>query len=207
MKAAVYSARGVKGADITLDSAVFGVKPNSEMLALAYRRHLANQRSARAKTKTRGLVRGGGKKPWRQKGTGKARTGSIRNPLWRGGGTIFGPTGRENYSLTMPKRAVRRALTQALSAKTDHLIIIDKLQLPGIKTAAAVELLAKLKAEGLVLIIAAEKNQNFARSIANIPGVSFITAHEANVFDVLNSDTLIIEKAAVEELKQWLGSK
>lgn len=206
MKVATYTSVGKKATtEITLDKAVFGLDINPELLSLAYRRALANKRTNNAKTLTRGLVRGGGKKPWRQKGTGRARVGSSRTPLWRSGGITFGPTGNENYSITMTKKMVRGAIAQALSAQADRIKVIEAFKPAEAKTRAAVDLLAKLEVEGRVLIIVASMNDAIIRSAANLPGVEAVTVQRVTAFDVLNADAIIIEQPALEGLKAWLG--
>jgi len=200
MKASSYSASGTKQADVTLDAAVFGLTPNAELLAQAYRAYLANQRTNNAQTLTRGLVSGGGKKPYRQKGTGRARTGSIRNPIWRGGGITFGPTGLENYSQKLPKKMARAAILQALSAKVDAISIIASFSFDQPSTSAAVATLDQLGANGNIVIIAAESTTATRKSVANIPFVELLEVSRLNGFDLMNADTIIIEQAALDLL-------
>ena len=200
MKASSYSASGTKQADVTLDAAVFGLTPNAELLAQAYRAYLANQRTNNAQTLTRGLVSGGGKKPYRQKGTGRARTGSIRNPIWRGGGITFGLTGLENYSQKLPKKMARAAILQALSAKVDAISIIASFSFDQPSTSAAVATLDQLGANGNIVIIAAESTTATRKSVANIPFVELLEVSRLNGFDLMNADTIIIEQAALDLL-------
>lgn len=204
MKVRSYTKSGNKGAEITLDSAVFGVKPDPELIAQAYNRYLANRRTNNAQTLTRGLVAGGGKKPWRQKGTGRARTGSIRNPIWRGGGITFGPTGDENYSKNMPRKMAKLALAQALSLQAKQIRVIESFMTSEYSTKAALELLNKLGAEGNVVVVAEKVDSKTAKSVANIAGVLLIAIPELNVYTAMNADTIIIEKAALDTISVWL---
>ncbi len=204
VKVASYTKSGNKGTDVTLDSGIFGVKLKPELIAQAYNRYLSNRRTNNAKTLTRGLVAGGGKKPWRQKGTGRARTGSIRNPIWRGGGIIFGPTGEENYHKDMPRKVAKLALAHALSAQVKKVKTIEKFAFTEYKTKAAIELLNKLGAEGNVVIVVEQADPKTVKSVANLAGVSIVPTHSLNVYLVMNADTIIIEKAALELISSWL---
>ena len=197
MKVPAFSTSGAKQSDVTLDAKVFGLAPNAELLAQAYRTFLANQRTNNARTLTRGLVSGGGKKPYRQKGTGRARTGSIRNPIWRGGGITFGPTGIENYSRKLPKKMAQAAILQALSAKADTIQVIEAFNFAEPKTSAAVQLLDQLDATGNIVIITAASTSTTRQSVANIPFVEILEVNQLNVFDLMNADTIIIEKPAL----------
>ena len=206
MKAMTYTKTGSKATtEITLDKAVFGLDVNQDLLALAYKRTLANQRTNNAKTLTRGNVRGGGKKPWRQKGTGRARVGSSRTPLWRTGGVVFGPTGNENYTIEMPRKMVRGAIAQALSAQAAQVRVIEAFAPAEAKTRAAVDLLAKLELEGNVLIVVSRMSDEIARSLANLPSAQAVTTMRLTTYDIMNADAIIIEKPALDELKTWLG--
>lgn len=188
-----------------LPKEVFAVDvPNHELLKLAYDSYLAQSRQASATTKQRGEVRGGGKKPWRQKGTGRARFGSIRNPIWRGGGVVFGPRGNENYtkklSKTSKRVAVRQALTLANEAKK---IVVKDIKTTG-KTAEVATFLADNKLERKVLIVAAEKTPELIRATSNLQQVRLISAMYLNVFDILNADHIVLEKAALPVITEWL---
>lgn len=208
-KATLYSAAGVKNATgVTLNKDVFAVEANHELIGNAYKAYLANGRTNNAKTLTRGDVRGGGKKPWRQKGTGRARFGSIRVPIWRGGGIAFGPTGNENYALDMPIKAKRAAIRQALSLKTDAkaVIVLDEFKATG-KTKDAAALLSKIEAKGNVLLVLTIKAGQADQATRNLTGVKTIAATYLNVFDVMNADTIVIEKAALAVIEKWLGEK
>ena len=192
----------------TLDKGIFGAEVKSyDLLKLAYNAYLANGRQNLATTKNRGDVRGGGKKPWRQKGTGRARFGSSRVPQWRHGGVVFGPTGAENYSLTVPVKAKRTALRQALSlaAKADNIRVIEAFSAKDGKTAAAADLLQKIEAKGRTLLVLAAKSEEIRRATRNLPGVTIISAKYLNVFDLLNADTIVIERAALDAVTEWLG--
>lgn len=190
----------------TLPKEVFAVDvPNHDLLQRAYEAYLANGRENRAVTKTRGLVSGGGKKPWRQKGTGRARVGSSRNPIWRGGGIVFGPTGTENYTKTIPvaqkRQAVRQALT--LANKANKVIVADFSTKEG-KTKDAVAFLAKHKADRRVLVIVDTKDQLIERAFSNLGNVKVAQATYINVYDVLNADSILISKKAVAVTTDWL---
>lgn len=206
MKITTFTKSGNKGSELTLEKAVFGATPNTQLIQLAYNRFLNNARTNNAKVLTRSEVAGGGRKPWRQKGTGRARTGSIRNPLWRTGGIIFGPTGNENYSQDMPKKMVRAALAQALSAKVKNIVVIEKFEASEYKTKAVVELLSKLNVSGNIVLVADEFNEAFRASSANIAGVTSLKTKSLSVYAVMNADSIVIEKAALDTLKDWLTS-
>lgn len=193
-----------------LDKAVFGVSPdNHELIKAAYVMYLANGRNNLAVTKTRGLVRGGGKKPWKQKGTGRARFGSIRVPIWRGGGITFGPTGQENYSKQMNTKARRLAVRQALSLAADagKVIVIEDLVSKAGKTAEVAKLLAKIGAEGTVLIVMAQPSPELARACRNLPRVKLVSTHYVNVYDVLNADKIVFSKAALDAATKRLAQQ
>ncbi|HSE29580.1 MAG TPA: 50S ribosomal protein L4 [Candidatus Saccharimonadales bacterium] len=192
----------------TLPKNVFAVEvPNHELLKLAYEAYLANGRGNYAKTLTRGLVSGGGKKPWKQKGTGRARFGSSRNPIWRKGGIVFGPTGTENYSKTIATGAKRVALRQALTVanQAGRILVVDDIKATG-KTAEMVKFLASHKAEGNVVIAVDTKNDMVVRATNNIQDVKLVQAKYLNVFTILNADMLILTKPAVAMIEEWLGA-
>lgn len=191
-----------------LDKSVFGViLKNDELLKAAYVAYLANGRSNLAVTKTRGLIRGGGRKPWRQKGTGRARFGSTRNPIWRGGGIVFGPTGLENYSKRMNTTAKRQAIRQALSlaAKNDQIIVIDDLQFKEGKTAEAIKLFNKIAVAKNTLVVVEDKSKQLMRATNNLPNVKLVQSRYVNVYDVLNADHIVITSPALGALSDWLG--
>lgn len=189
----------------TLPKSVFAVEVrNHELLKLAYDAYLANNRLASATTKQRGEVRGGGKKPWRQKGTGRARFGSIRNPIWRGGGIVFGPRGNENYTKKISKTSKRVALRQALTVKADK-VLVKEIATTG-KTAEVVKFLAENKLNRRILIVA-EKTPELIRATNNIREVLLVSPMYLNVFDILNADHIVIAPKAVEVIENWLGGE
>ena len=211
MAVATYTKAGAKAtAPAKLDKAVFGVSPeNHELLKAAYVMYLANGRENLAVTKTRGLVRGGGRKPWKQKGTGRARFGSIRVPIWRGGGITFGPTGQENYSKQMNTKAKRLAIRQALSLASDagKVIVIDDIASAAGKTAEIHKLLTKIDAGGTVLIVVTQKTLELTRACRNLRGAKLVSAQYVNVYDVLNADKVVFSKAALETTTAWLSKE
>lgn len=189
----------------TLPKSVFAVEVrNHELLKLAYDAYLANNRLASATTKQRGEVRGGGKKPWRQKGTGRARFGSIRNPIWRGGGIVFGPRGNENYTKKISKTSKRVALRQALTVKADK-VLVSEIKTTG-KTAEVAKFLADNKLNRRILIVA-EKTDELIRATNNLSEVLLVSPMYLNVFDILNADHIVIAPQAVEIIENWLGGE
>ncbi len=189
----------------SLPKEVFAVDvPNHELLKLAYDSYLANARLASATTKQRGEVRGGGKKPWKQKGTGRARFGSSRNPIWRGGGIVFGPRGNENYtkklSKTSKRVAVRQALTLANEAKK---IVVKDITTTG-KTAEVAKFLADNKFERKTLIVVDKKSPEIIRATSNLQQVRLVSAMYLNVFDILNADHIVVANAALPVITEWL---
>ncbi|GAC1369029.1 MAG: 50S ribosomal protein L4 [Candidatus Saccharimonadales bacterium] len=208
--ATVFSKTGVKqDAGKALDKAVFGATANHELVSQAYRTYLANGRVAGAKTLKRGEVSGGGKKPWRQKGTGRARVGSIRVPNWRGGGIVFGPTGSENHTLNMPVRMKRAAIRQALSlqAEAGRISVIESFASADGRVKPTMELIAKLGLAGNVAIIVDEKNDLLERATRNAASVALISAKYLNVYTVMNADHLIFTSAALDVVSTWLGEQ
>ena len=189
----------------TLPKSVFAVEvPNHELLKLAYDAYLANNRLASATTKQRGEVRGGGKKPWRQKGTGRARFGSIRNPIWRGGGIVFGPRGNENYTKKISKTSKRVALRQALTLKADKVLVAE------IKTSGKTKEVAKFLEDNKLnrrILIVAEKTDELIRATSNISEVLLVSPMYLNVFDILNTDHIVIAPKAIETIENWLGGE
>jgi large subunit ribosomal protein L4 len=211
MAVQAYTKAGTKSATAPkLDAAIFGVSPESHaLLKAAYTMYLANGRDNLAVTKTRGLVRGGGKKPWKQKGTGRARFGSSRVPIWRGGGITFGPTGQENYSKQMNAKARRLALRQALSLSADEkrVKVIEAFDCKDGKTAQTAKLLKKIEAQGQTLIIVKAKDDLIERATRNLPGVKAVAADYLNVFDVINADNLVFSTEALTIVSERLGEK
>ena len=192
----------------TLPKDVFAVDvPNHELLKLAYDSYLANARLASATTKQRGEVRGGGKKPWKQKGTGRARFGSTRNPIWRGGGIVFGPRGNENYAKKLSKTSKRVAIKQALTlANKDNRIIVKDISTTG-KTAEIVKFLQDNKIDRKVLIVVDEKTPELIRATNNLRQVRLVSALYLNVFDILNADTIVLNNKSVPVSTDWLNKE
>jgi large subunit ribosomal protein L4 len=185
----------------TLKPEIFGVKTRPALLHQAVLMQLANRRGGNAATKSKGFVRGGGKKPWRQKGTGRARSGSIRSPIWVGGGTTFGPHPRD-YSYRMPKKARRGALLSALSLKNQEgkVIIVDKFELDAAKTKMMVQALAELNVKSAVLVIA-EADEKIQRSARNLRNVKVVKVEGLNVYDLLHHEHLILTDGALKSLE------
>jgi large subunit ribosomal protein L4 len=192
-------------AKTTLPKDIFNVEvTNHELLKLAYDSFLANSRQASATTLQRGEVRGGGKKPWKQKGTGRARFGSTRNPIWRGGGVVFGPRGNENYTKKLTKTSKRVAIRQALSlANAEKKILVSDIKTTG-KTSEIVKFLADNKLERKVLVVVDEKTPEIIRATNNIQNVLLVRATYLNVYHILNADHLVIAPKAVAVIADWL---
>lgn len=193
----------------TLPSDIFAAQvPNHELLKIAYNSYLANSRQSAPGVKTRGLVSGGGIKPWRQKGTGRARVGSNRSPIWRGGGIIFGPTGNENHRLKLSKTskriAVRQALTLANQAKK---IFIDDIKFTGKTKDIASYLQKSGYSDKRVILVVDDKTDEMIRATNNIPNVTLLRGNYLNVFSILNADVIIFSKASLVMVSQWLGSE
>ena len=192
----------------TLNKDIFGLSvENHELVKLAYDAYLANSRSSHAKTLKRGEVRGGGKKPWKQKGTGRARFGSTRNPIWRHGGVAFGRTGEENFTKKMSKSSKRLAVRQALSMKNAEkaVFVLDAAAKMDGKTKSAVKVLKDLKLDGKnVLAVTAEKTPEVLRSTNNLPNVKLVRATYLNVFDIMNADAIVFSEAALKATENWL---
>lgn len=210
IKAVSFSKTGTKHETAAkLNDAIFGIEANHELIGQAYRTYMANGRSAGASTLKRGEVRGGGKKPWRQKGTGRARVGSIRVPNWRGGGVVFGPTGNENFTLAFPVKMKRAAIRQALSLQaTSGLIsVIDAYESTDGKVKATQALLTKLELGGTILLVVSEKTDLMLRATNNVAGLNVVTANYLNVFTIMNADHIVFTKDALETVDGWLGEK
>jgi large subunit ribosomal protein L4 len=205
-KVALYSQNGSTVGEIELNESVFGIEPNQHVLHDAVIMQRASLRQGTHKTKIRSEVAGGGRKPWRQKGTGRARQGSIRSPQWRGGGTVFGPTPR-SYSFKLPKKVRRLAIKSALSSKVldNDILVLDNLVVETPKTKEMVAILNNLNVDRKALIVTADINEAVALSARNIPFVTVVVADGVNVLDVLNHDKLIITKAAVEKVEEVLA--
>ena len=199
----VFDKTGKKVSDIALSDAIFAITPNASAMHLCVVAYLANQRQGTQSTLTRAEVRGGGKKPWRQKGSGRARQGSIRSPQWTHGGIALGPKPRE-YGKTVNKKVRRLAMKSALSSKVaaEELIVLDSLEMNEIKTKEVVSVLKALETGKKVLIVLPEKNETVYRSARNIKGVKTTLVSTLNVYDILNCDSLVVIKDAVSKIEE-----
>ena len=199
----VFDSEGKKVSDLELAESVFGIEPNVSAMHLCVVNYLANQRQGTQSTKTRSEVSGGGKKPWRQKGTGRARQGSTRAPQWTHGGIAHGPKPRE-YGFSINKKVRRLAMKSALSSKAaaEEMVVLDSLQLDAIKTKDVVSVLSALEAGKKVLLVLPEKNDVIYRSARNIAGVKVALVSTLNVYDILNSDTMVVLKDAVAKIEE-----
>ena len=199
----VFDKTGKKVSDIALSDAIFAITPNASAMHLCVVAYLANQRQGTQSTLTRAEVRGGGKKPWRQKGSGRARQGSIRSPQWPHGGVALGPKARESGT-TVNKKVRRLAMKSALSSKVaaEELIVLDSLEINEIKTKEVVSVLKALETGKKVLIVLPEKNETVYRSARNIKGVKTTLVSTLNVYDILNCDSLVVLKDAVSKIEE-----
>lgn len=199
----VFDKTGKKVSDIALSDAIFAITPNASAMHLCVVAYLANQRQGTQSTLTRAEVRGGGKKPWRQKGSGRARQGSIRSPQWTHGGIALGPKPRE-YGKTVNKKVRRLAMKSALSSKVaaEELIVLDSLEMNEIKTKEVVSVLKALETGKKVLIVLPENNETVYRSARNIKGVKTTLVSTLNVYDILNCDSLVVLKDAVSKIEE-----
>ena len=206
-KVVLYKQDGTEAGDVELNDSVFGIEPNTHVIHEAVVMQRAAKRQGTHAVKNRSEVRGGGAKPWRQKGTGRARQGSIRAPQWVGGGVVFGPTTARNYKYKLPKKVRRLALRSALSAKVqnENVIVLDELQLDAPKTKDMVAILDALKVDEKALIITSDKNENVIRSANNLQNVKVITVNEVNVLDLVTYDKVILTKAAAEKAGEVLA--
>lgn len=202
-KLKVIDTKGKKVSDIELADSVFGIEPNESALHLSVVSYLANQRQGTQSTLTRSEVRGGGIKPWRQKGTGRARQGSIRSPQWTHGGIALGPKPR-TYGINLNKKVRRLALKSALSSKVaaDEMVVLNALELDAIKTKTVVEILGNIKAGKKSLIVLPENNDKVYKSARNIEGVKVATVNTINVYDILNCNSLIVLKDAAKKIEE-----
>jgi large subunit ribosomal protein L4 len=202
-KVALYDMSGKQVGDIELNDSIFGVEVNKTVLHQVVVNYLANQRQGTQNTKTRAEVRGGGIKPWRQKGTGRARQGSIRAPQWVKGGIALGPKPR-SYRYSLNKKVKRLALKSALSSKVleNDILVLDNLSLDSIKTKEMVKVLDNLKVDSKALIVLPEKNEVIIKSARNIPGVTTTLVSTLNVYDILNHDKFIVTKDAVAKIEE-----
>ena len=199
----VFDMKGNKVGSMDLDDAVFGVEINEHLVHMAVVQQLANNRQGTQKAKTRSEVSGGGRKPWRQKGTGHARQGSIRAPQWTGGGVVFAPVPRD-YSFKMNRKEKRAALKSALTDKvnSEKFIVVDKLELDEFKTKKMVEVLDNLKVDGKSLIVLADNNEKVVKSAANIEAVQTASVETLNVYDIVNNGTVVVTKDAALKIQE-----
>lgn len=199
----VFDMNGKKVSDLALAESVFGIEPNSYAMHLCVVNYLANQRQGTQSTRTRSEVSGGGKKPWKQKGTGRARQGSTRAPQWTHGGIAHGPKPRE-YGFSINKKVKRLAMKSALSSKVaaEEMVVLENLELDAIKTKDVVSVLSALETGKKVLLVLPEKNDVIYRSARNIAGVKVSLVNTLNVYDILNSDTMVVLKDAVAKIEE-----
>lgn len=202
-KVSVFNVSGKVVGEIELADSIFGIEPHKSVLHDAVVMQLASLRAGTHKTKGRSEVRGGGRKPWKQKGTGRARQGSIRAPQWKGGGTVFGPTPR-SYAYKLPKKVRRLALKSALSAKaqSNEIIVLDSLEMTSPKTKEFAQYLKNLDVNRKALVVSVEVNDTVQLSARNIPGVKYVAADGINVLDLLNHDRVIFTQAAVQKVEE-----
>ena len=200
---AVYDIANKKVGDLELKENIFGVEMNAGLVHQAVVMQLASQRLGNHATKTRSMVRGGGRKPWKQKGTGRARSGSTRSPIWVGGGTVFGPSPR-SYAFSMPRKQRRLAIMCALSDKVANgeIVVLDSINFDAPKTKEVVKMLESFSVDNKALIVTADYAENVDKSSRNIPGVKTINTIGLNVFDILNADKLFITKDAIARIEE-----
>ncbi|MEG6523421.1 50S ribosomal protein L4 [Desulfotomaculum sp. 1211_IL3151] len=204
-KVALYNINGEQVGEVELKDEVFGIEPHEHVMHEVVNMQLANQRQGTHDTKTRSEVRGGGRKPWRQKGTGRARAGSSRSPIWRKGGIVFGPHPRD-YSISLPKKVRRLALKSALSSKVlgQNIVVLDSLSIDAPKTKEMVRILSNLKADK-ALVVTVDRDLNVEKSARNIEGVKSLKADGVNVYDLLKYTKLVITKDAVAKIEEVLA--
>ena len=207
LKVAVYNQEGTKVKDTELNETIFGIEPNNQAIFDMVLLQRASWRQGTHKVKNRTEVRGGGKKPWRQKGTGRARQGSIRAPQWRGGGVVFGPKTNRNYKLKMNKKVRQLALKSALSQKVidNEMTVLDNITFDAPKTKAMIKVLENLEANRKTLIVMDEVNEFVALSARNIPGVKVINSKGLNVYDILDSTKLVMTEEAIKAVEEVLA--
>ena len=200
---AVYNMKGEQTGSMDISDDIFDIKVNQHALHMAVVQYLANQRQGTKGTKTRSEVRGGGRKPWRQKGTGRARQGSIRSPQWTGGGVVFAPKARD-YSIKLNKKQKRLAMKSALSSKVQDgkFIVVDDLKLPEVKTKEMVKVCQNLKANSGALVVLDSVDKNVILSARNIPGIKTAGINTINVYDILKHDTFVVTKEAVTQMQE-----
>ncbi|WMJ82607.1 50S ribosomal protein L4 [Oscillospiraceae bacterium LTW-04] len=202
-KVTVYNMAGASVGEIELSDAVFGIEPNKIAVHAVVKNYLANQRQGTQSTLTRTEVRGGGRKPWRQKGTGHARQGSIRAPQWYHGGVALGPKPRD-YSYSLNKKVRRLAMKSVFSSKVleENLIVVDEIKIEEYKTKPVIEMLKALGADCKILLVAAEKNEKLIKSASNIPGVKTALTNTINVYDIVNAKKLVVAKDAIAKIEE-----
>jgi len=208
MELQVLNNQGKKTSTIKVDEAIFGLTPNKDAVHRSVLSEMANSRQGTHSTKSRGMVRGGGKKPWKQKGRGVARAGTNRSPIWRGGGTVFGPEPHK-YEYNLPKKIKRLARKSVLSQKIkdEKLIVIDDFNVKKIKTKKVCQLLKKLKIDGKVLFLSSDIDENLFLSLRNIPNIALLKAINASTYDLIDSDFILIDKKGLESLNEGLAVK
>ena len=201
----VLNMSGEEVKKINLAASVFAVEPHKQAMFNAVQVEQANSRQATAKTKVRHEVSGGGKKPWRQKGTGRARAGSSRSPVWVGGGTVFGPVGNQNYTLSQNRKEHQLALRSALSLKTpDNLVVVDEIKFADKKTKEFVKMLQALKSEVKTLVVVEEIDENLFASVRNVAYAKVVTTDNVSVYDLLNAEKLVMSEAAIKTVEEAL---
>ena len=207
MSVPTYTKAGAKAtAAAKLPKGIFDLEvTNHELLKQAYTAYMANSRTVNARTLTRGEVRGGGRKPWKQKGTGRARFGSIRVPIWRGGGITFGPTGNENFTHELPTKTKRQAIRQALSVKAPAISIIESFESQDGKVAATAQLLNKVGATKKILLVVDIKDAMTVRATRNITDLKVVQARYLNVYDLLNADSIVMTAKSLDIVAEWLA--
>ena len=208
MELQVLDTKGKKSSKIKVDDSVFGVQPNKDAVYRAVLSEMANSRQGTHSSKSRGMVRGGGRKPWKQKGRGVARAGTNRSPIWRGGGTVFGPEPHK-YEYNLPKKIKRLARRSVLSQKLndEKLIILDDFDINEVKTKKICQLLQKLNIDGKILFLTSEINENLFLSLRNIPNIALLKAISASTYDLIDSDFILIDKKGLELLNEGLAIK
>ena len=208
MELQILNNQGKKTSTIKVDEAIFGLTPNKDAVHRSVLSEMANSRQGTHSTKSRGMVRGGGKKPWKQKGRGVARAGTNRSPIWRGGGTVFGPEPHK-YEYNLPKKIKRLARRSVLSQKIkdEKLIVIDEFNVKKIKTKKICQLLQKLKIDGKVLFLSSDIDENLFLSLRNLPNLALLKAINASTYDLIDSDFILIDKKGLESLNEGLAVK
>ena len=201
----VLNMAGEEVSKLSLDASVFAIEPHKQAMFNAVQVEQANQRQATAKTKVRHEVSGGGKKPWRQKGTGRARAGSSRSPVWVGGGTVFGPVGNQNFTLSQNKKEHQLAVRSALSLKTPNdLVVIDEIKFVEKKTKAFVKMLEAIKCDVKTLVVVPEIDENLFASVRNVSYAKVVTTDNVSVYDLLNAEKLVMSEAAIKTVEEAL---